>query len=598
MPKYYKYTSKYNPYTFQEMWEPALVATQAHQQYATQLAAQEASAASLQNYLDPNSPEDAEMYNQYTNYINNIRNASRQLSSKGMSSSTFNDVLGLTTQYATVIKPIEDMVQNKKTAISNTNQVLSEHPDYVLNKETNPMNMSLSSFKYGIPQLKFISGNQIQNDVATLSSIYAQANENITTEQFSRFKDIVRTQYGLTWEQFQDAMSGVGDAADALNQIKNIVYAKYGVYDPNGNLTIGDEDFVKLEGYAQNGLYGAVGKPNLQLTESESSLARKEARANQAAYYSQIDHQNKELMNKLQLALTFGDNETAEKILNSMGINVNGGNTNANNLPMPEGVVLQDNYYKTNSEFAKEEQYLNSRANNIELGGKHNGMINLGMFKGGLQGRRHLDLTEKVYKDLFNKDMPQYITVEEYRAIKEQLHNLADINSPTPATIRYNMGGFGVENRNNIISFLNAYPVLDSDGKKVKDKLESITSEDKNQTFYADVVTRDMGNIKAGAIHLNIKGKDKYINFEDLVPAEKNLQNFYIGPNKSAQSVINDIREYNELRQQAITNGVRLDPSVETAHLQNINMLMDYFKTLTSQSATSFDALKKITKPE
>lgn len=272
MPKYYKYTSKYNPYTFQEMWEPALVATQAHQQYATQLAAQEASAASLQNYLDPNSPEDAEMYNQYTNYINGIRNVSKQLSTKGMSSSTFNDVLGLSTQYATTIKPIEDLVTVKKETISGANKLLSEHPDYVLSRDTDPRTMSLSSFRYGVPKLDFISGEKVKQDVAQLAALYSKSISSIEAIKdpnlINKFQDVIKKTTGLTYEQFKEQLD---NSESPLNEIADLVLRNNGI---TGNNLL-PEDYIKIAGFAEAGLYGAIGTTDLSPTTSEWYLNQK-----------------------------------------------------------------------------------------------------------------------------------------------------------------------------------------------------------------------------------------------------------------------------------------------------------------------------------
>ena len=283
MARRYINTSQFNPYTFQELWQPAEAATQAHIQQATAYSQLGAQAAMLGDFIDPE--RDPEEYAAWNEFTTNLRKGSDNLMRNGLTSNTYNTLWRSTVDYAGKIKPIELAVENKQKFAQMINQTSLQHPNALFVKDVN--DYSLKDYKQGIPQPELIDMDAAQKEAATIAAVYA--NDKIRFEQpqqFDRFRQIITQKYG---DSFDEAMMNMQDPNERLYQIKQMVMASYGADRllDNGK----DGSYQRLDKAVDNGiLMGAVGKRESKLDDSYFKDSMELARFNyQRARDAQAD---------------------------------------------------------------------------------------------------------------------------------------------------------------------------------------------------------------------------------------------------------------------------------------------------------------------
>lgn len=262
MARRYINTSRYNPYSFQEMWQPAFAATQAHQQQAQAMMNLEMQNAYIGSHINPEL--DPEEYARYKSYEQRMQQTSKDLLERGLSSNTFNNLYGMSIDYARNIKPIEEAVANKQKYLTTLNTTLTEHPEFgVIGSLEKP----LRDFRMGVPRAELANGNQIQTDVATLASAYGKSLNQLSTEEYTQLRDIVWNQTGLDWEEVQKQIATSGSP---LNTIVQLTLQKHGVIDTNGNSRMNNQnDYMKMLQYANTGAYGAIGSKTPQIVQND-----------------------------------------------------------------------------------------------------------------------------------------------------------------------------------------------------------------------------------------------------------------------------------------------------------------------------------------
>lgn len=345
MARRYINTSKYNPYSFQEMWQPALAATQAHQQQMGALAQMESQNAMLGSFLDPEI--DAVEYQRWQDYTNRIQQISRDFMARGLSSGTYNNIYNATIDYSRNIQPIATGIQNRANFINQINQTLTEHPDFVAKTD---LMQPVSNYIKGNPQVELISGLQIQNDMATLAEAYSKNIGSITTESFSKLRDIIKTTTGLDFQQLQLQMN---DPESDLAKLKQAVLLKHGVIDSDGQTVLKNQDYQKLNNYANMGMYGALGTTQRSIQQNDvADLAQ--LNMQQAQLQMQREDRNqKRIESAINLGMALGDYDTAAQIYN---VDLSSYNlTGSNNSSLDAGPQIpSDVYAVTNPQWNNE----------------------------------------------------------------------------------------------------------------------------------------------------------------------------------------------------------------------------------------------------
>lgn len=328
MARRYINTAQFNPYSFQEIWEPALAATQAHQQQAQALMTLEMQNAYLGSQINPDL--DPEEYARYKSYEQRMQQTSRDLLERGLSTNSFNNLYGMSIDYTRNIHPIEESVNNRKEYYKTINATLTEHPEYGL---IGSLEKPLREFRNGIPRTELVNGVQIQNDVALLAQAYGKSLTSMTTEEYSQLRDLVTTKTGLDWDELLQQLQ---QSDSPISTIINSVLQKHGVTDNNHQSRMNSPaEYQKMLRYAQNGAYGAIGTKTPQIVANDvQGLHTMRNQDSQLALQTQnalTTQKNTELNTLVQLAsLGLIDSKTLESGLKDLGFDINSNTNNSN----------------------------------------------------------------------------------------------------------------------------------------------------------------------------------------------------------------------------------------------------------------------------
>ncbi len=280
MARRYINTSQFNPYSFQEMWEPALAATQAHQQQMGAMAEMNAKSSFIGNMIDPE--KDPEEYAAWQQYNLGINQASKDLMAKGLSNATYNNIYGLTINYQKNIKPIEVSLENQQKFANLQQETKLKNPKMFFARTAS--DYSLKDFRNGLPQMDLVDGDEAQKQAVLMASAYANGHlEMLPPQAYSKFKMLVETAVvdPITGQRlsFENALAQLNskDPNTLMNIMKRTVMETVGGSRLRDNNKM--NDYTQLNSLIDNALMGAIiQKPDLKLEDNgyaqEQSIAQ------------------------------------------------------------------------------------------------------------------------------------------------------------------------------------------------------------------------------------------------------------------------------------------------------------------------------------
>lgn len=262
MARRYIATAKFNPYSYQELAAPIARATAILSQQAANLDALDYQNASIASYLDP--VLDKRQYDLYERNRQLLRNATDRLSKYGLESNTYNTMRDLNAIYIRDIKPIQQAIVSRAQYNASITELLTKNPDMELK---GPLNRPLDEFYNGVPKADIVSGNAIKKDVSEIAALYAAAHQvGMTKEKWSTYQDLVRSQYGYSLPELEQAKQPGSFEHDMMMQ----VLMKHGVVDANRNNLMNDEAaYQKMLMYAQEGLNSLLGKQTAEIKSND-----------------------------------------------------------------------------------------------------------------------------------------------------------------------------------------------------------------------------------------------------------------------------------------------------------------------------------------
>lgn len=262
MARHYIATAKFNPYSYQELAAPIARATAILSQQAANLDELDYQNASIANYLDPIL--DKRQYDLYQQNKQLLQQATDRLSKYGLDSNTYNTMHNLNTIYMRDIKPIQQAIVSRAQYNAGIAETLSKNPDMELK---GPLNRPLDEFYNGVPKANLVSGNAIKKDVSDIATIYAAAHQvDMTKEKWSTYQDLVRSQYGYSLPELEQAKQPGSFEHNMMMQ----VLMKHGVIDANqNNLMNDDAAYQKMLMYAQEGLNSLLGKQTAEIKDND-----------------------------------------------------------------------------------------------------------------------------------------------------------------------------------------------------------------------------------------------------------------------------------------------------------------------------------------
>ena len=284
--------SKFSPFSFQELLQPALMATQAHQDVENQYA-ELATKANVWEEM-ANEQTDPYAYKMYKTYANDLEEQAGQLAREGLNAASRRDMLNMRARYSKEITPIEQAYTARQKQAEEQQKALLQDPTLMLSRRASTT--SLDDYIRN-PQLAYesYSGKLITAQAASAASALAKEMQ----EKPRKWRSILGNSYYETMMQkgfsSQAVLQAIQDNPNAAPQLTRIVED---AINSSGVRNWGDQATIaRAIDYAKQGLWSAVGETQYQtldnwrakLAEQEAMQKRAEQRKAAAAQQARLN---------------------------------------------------------------------------------------------------------------------------------------------------------------------------------------------------------------------------------------------------------------------------------------------------------------------
>lgn len=255
--------SKFSPFSFQELLQPALMATQAHQDVENQYA-ELATKANVWEEM-ANEQTDPYAYKMYKTYANDLEEQAGQLAREGLNAASRRDMLNMRARYSKEITPIEQAYTARQKQAEEQQRALLQDPTLMLSRRASTT--SLDDYIRN-PQLAYesYSGKLITAQAASAASALAKEMQ----EKPRKWRSILGNSYYETMMQkgfsSQAVLQAIQDNPNAAPQLTRIVED---AINSSGVRNWGDQATIaRAIDYAKQGLWSAVGETQYQTLEN------------------------------------------------------------------------------------------------------------------------------------------------------------------------------------------------------------------------------------------------------------------------------------------------------------------------------------------
>lgn len=273
-------TSKFNPFTYEQMLAPIAAATEAHQKVEDAYNELDTKASIWEGLADEQADHDT--YIQYKNYANALRDKAYQLASEGLTPTSRRDMLDLKARYSKEITPIEQAYAARQEQAKEQQKALLSDNTMLFNRKA--ATTSLDKYlKNPLLSYEAYSGNLLAQQVSTAASALAKQ----IRENPRKWRDILDDSYYETLMQkgfnSADVYEAVSNNPKAAKELLKIVDD---TIEASGIPGWGDEEVLKeAKKHANRGLWSAVGETSYQVlnnwrAQAENELTNKTRLAN------------------------------------------------------------------------------------------------------------------------------------------------------------------------------------------------------------------------------------------------------------------------------------------------------------------------------
>ena len=253
--------SKFKPFSFQELLQPALMATQAHQALEDAYGELDTKASIWDNLTEGSTKAKA----QYQRFANDLAKEAEQLSKYGLNPASRQAMLNMRGRYSRDIIPIETAYKKREAQAEKQRNAMLANPTLLLSRRAAETNLD----EYlDNPELKYdmTTGDLLKQQVATAASALAKAARNDPKVQ-TELRHLLGFNYetirrkGFAPEEVQKAILGAADANPVLLDIVNKAIGSSGI---EGWKFASDADKARIlkqaRYWASQGLWSAVGE--------------------------------------------------------------------------------------------------------------------------------------------------------------------------------------------------------------------------------------------------------------------------------------------------------------------------------------------------
>lgn len=287
--------SSFKPFSYQELAAPLIQATQAHQQLEDMYGELDAKASIWDGLA--NEQRDPKAYARYKSYADALRYNANELASSGLNPNSRRKLLQMRSQYSKDIQPIETAYKKREALAEEQRKLYAQNPTLFFQRDMNSVSLDElidnPSMDYG----KSYSGQMLMQQAGQIAAQLkgVLTNEGALQSNGLPFQYKKLIQYGYTPEQIVQAVTNPQQGNPVLTQIVKDVIQSSGMQS-----WATPEQLTQAIGWANQGLYNAIGKTDIQnLTDnygmqnalaaaSEARAAARQAAADRQAALTQI----------------------------------------------------------------------------------------------------------------------------------------------------------------------------------------------------------------------------------------------------------------------------------------------------------------------
>lgn len=252
--------SKFKPFSFQELLQPALMATQAHQALEDAYGELDTKASIWDNLTEGSTKAKA----QYQRFANDLAKEAEQLSKYGLNPASRQAMLNMRGRYSRDIIPIETAYKKREAQSEEQRRAMLSDPTLLLSRKAAETNLDeyLDNPNLGYDMT---TGDLLRQQVATAASALAKAARNDPKVQ-TELRHLLGFNYetirrkGFSPEEVQKAILGAADANPELTGIVNKVLESSEISKWNMSEVDREALMKQARAYASRGLWSAVGE--------------------------------------------------------------------------------------------------------------------------------------------------------------------------------------------------------------------------------------------------------------------------------------------------------------------------------------------------
>lgn len=258
--------STFRPFSYQELLQPALMATEAQHNLEDQYADLESKASIWEGMA--NEQTDPRTYKRYKDYADELRAAANDLADYGLTPSSRQKLANMRARYSSQIMPIQNAYQTRLEQAKEQRQALNQNPTLMLSRRA--ATTSLDEYMDN-PMLDYqsYSGALLTQQVAQMADKLKGELTSYSSKPLDKFTNLFLQKHGLSSKEVLNAINNPNssNSAKVLNAMVNDAIESSGMRGWADDATM-----KQAYKYAWQGAWNAVGQTTASPYENKQAV--------------------------------------------------------------------------------------------------------------------------------------------------------------------------------------------------------------------------------------------------------------------------------------------------------------------------------------
>lgn len=258
--------SQFRPFSYQELLQPALMATEAQHNLEDQYADLESKASIWEGMA--NEQTDPRTYKRYKDYADELQAAANDLADYGLTPSSRQKLANMRARYSSQIIPIQNAYQTRLEQAKEQRQALNQNPTLMLSRRA--ATTSLDDYMDN-PMLDYqsYSGALLTQQVAQMADKLKGELTSYGSKPLDKFTNLFLQKHGLSSQEVLNAINNPNssNSAKVLNAMVNDAIESSGMKGWADDATM-----KQAYKYAWQGAWNAVGQTTASPYENKQAV--------------------------------------------------------------------------------------------------------------------------------------------------------------------------------------------------------------------------------------------------------------------------------------------------------------------------------------